>query len=179
MISLDRSVREQLTESVKILYEAKQEYERAKKYYEKVKQKETVKINNCFFTGCEKRSFQVCLKDGINYYNNPKKIRVTKISPQRFIWDVHKLKEKLKKQVYDRIVTRKYVITDYVQLVRYLKSCGVDPTIFKSYIKTEDKIDMKTFEKEYSTGKIKLSDVEGCYKIEDGEPYLRVSEVEI
>lgn len=179
MTSLDRSVKEQLTESVKNLYEAKLEYERAKKYYEAVKQKETVKINNCFFTSCSSRkTFQICLKDGMNYYNSPKKIRVTKVSPQKFHWNTKELKRKLKKHVYNKIVTRKYVIADYEELVKYLKSCGVDPAVFKSYITAEDKLDMKVFEKEYGIGNIKLSDVEGCYRVEDGEPYLRVAEVE-
>lgn len=179
MKNLDRSSREKIISSVKSLYEAKQEYERVKKYYEAVRERESVNISNFMFTNCKENenSFYVDLKEGINYYQNPKKLKILKIKPKKIHWNVEKLKTKLKKNIFDRVVEKKYVIVDYPQLVKYLKSCGVNPAIFKLYVEAEHKIDMKALEKEYSTGALKMSEVKGCYQVEEGSAYIKLTEV--
>lgn len=179
MKNLDRVNQEKITSSVRNLYEAKQAYERAKKYYESVRERESVNISNFMFTNCKEgeNGFFVNLKDGIGYYDNPKKLRVLKIKPKKIHWSVEKLKVKLKKQIFDRVVEKKYVIVDYPRLVKYLKSCGVNPAVFKMYVEAEYKIDMQALEKEYSTGTLKMSEVAGCYKLEEGTAYIKLTEV--
>lgn len=179
MKHLNKTIISDVTESVRKLYEAKQELEKATAYYQAVKNKESVTINNFFFQNCEENenNFFVDLKEGIRYYTDNVKLKVTKIRTKKIVWNLEKLKKKLSREKFQSITEKKYVINDMDNLIVYLKECGVNPAIFKSCIDVEYTLDEHALEKAYSTGKIKMSEVNGCYTVDMGESYIRLQEV--
>ena len=59
-------------------------------------------------------------------------------------------------------------------LVTYLKECGVDPKIFKSFIVTTKSVDTKELDRLEEIGKITTSQVQGCYTVKNQKPYFTV-----
>lgn len=100
---------------------------------------------------------------------------ITNVQPTSITWFADKLKEKLDKIIYKRIINRRYEIADYDGLVKYLKSCGVDPKVFKSYINVVDTVDTKKIDNMSKLGYIPAERIAGCYLVEMKNPYYKVS----
>lgn len=100
---------------------------------------------------------------------------ITNVQPTSITWFADKLKEKLDKAVYKRIINRRYEIADYEGLVKYLKSCGVDPKVFKSFINVIDTVDTKKIDNMSKLGYIPAERIAGCYLVEMKNPYYKVS----
>ena len=168
-----------IKQNVKRLYELQAEKKKFDKYYEEVRKKEQLCISNFFFSNVPKcdNSFEVQLSEGVTYYENPVKLRVTNVRTKKVIWKTDKLKEKLGKQRIQRILNKTYTVNDMNGLIAYLKTCGVDPKKFKSFIDVEEQVDEIKLEELYNTGEIKQKEVEGCYKIELGNPYIKITEL--
>lgn len=165
--------------SVRRLYEAQEEKKKFDFYYDEVRKKEQLIISNYMFSNLPKNesSFEITLDEGMTYYANHKKLRVTRIRKKKIIWFLDKLKEKLSKDSYKKVVNKTYTINDMDGLIRYLKNCGVNPKKFKYYIDVEEKINETALDECSALGEIKKRDIEGCYKVEIGEPYIRLTEL--
>jgi hypothetical protein len=72
-------------------------------------------------------------------------------------------------------VVKRYNIIDMEGLIKYLKSCGVNPTKFKSYIGVEKSVNMNAFNQLYDLGEIQKSDIEGCYTVNKSASYLKIN----
>lgn len=167
----------QIEGSVRRLYEAKKEKEKTDKYYDAVKKKESVAISNFIFSNVkDSDGFDITLSEGVAYYENHKHLHVTRVRAKKVIWDVKKLKEKMDKEKFNAVVTKQYTITDMNGLIRYLKSCGVDPKKFKKYLEVTQSVDEKTLDQLYNTGVITKNDISGCYEVKMSEPYIRITE---
>lgn len=179
MKRLDKSVSRDIAECVRRLYEAQQSFKKTEKWYAEVKKKEQLAISNFMFQFCDpgEKSFQVELKEGMEYYTDHKKLSVAKVRKQKVVFDLAKLKQKLTKKKYRSIVNREYIISDYEGLTQYLKECGVEPKKFKSFICVEETLDETRLECESGRGNIKQSDLVGCYRVEQGEPYIKITEL--
>ena len=169
----------QIKDSVRKLYDAQQEKKQFDKYYEEVRKKEQLSISNFMFTNLPKdqNSFEIELDEGVGYYTNHMKLNVTRIRTKRVTWLLDKLKQKLRKDIYKDVVDKTYTINDIQGLIKYLKSCGVDAKKFKKFIDVDETLNETKLNTYYETGALKKSDIEGCYDVKMGEPYIRLTEL--
>lgn len=169
----------QIKDSVRKLYDAQQEKKQFDKYYDEVRKKEQLSISNFMFTNLPKdqNSFEIELDEGVGYYTNHMKLNVTRIRTKRVTWLLDKLKQKLGKDTYKDVVDKTYTINDIQGLIKYLKSCGVDPRKFKKFIDVDETLNETKLNTYYETGALKKSDIEGCYDVKVGEPYIRLTEL--
>lgn len=170
-----------IKDSVRKLYDAQQEKKQFDKYYEEVRKKEQIAVSNFMFTNLPKdqNSFDIELDEGANYYTNHIKLRVTRVRTKKITWLLDKLKQKLNKDTYKDLVDKTYTISDMQGLIKYLKSCGVDPKKFKKYIEVEEQLNeikLNTYY-DYETGALDKKDIEGCYTVKMGEPYIKITEL--
>ena len=169
----------QIKDSVRKLYDAQQEKKQFDKYYEEVRKKEQLSISNFMFTNLPKgkNNFEIELDEGVGYYTNHMKLNVTRIRTKRVTWLLDKLKQKLGKDIYKDVVDKTYTINDIQGLIKYLKSCGVDAKKFKKFIDVNETLNETKLNTYYETGALKKSDIEGCYDVKMGEPYIRLTEL--
>lgn len=164
--------------SVRLLYEAKKEKDRVLKHYEEVKKKEQVVISNFMFTHLPKNigTFDIVLDEGMTYYSNHVKLTVTRVRTKKILWNIKKLKKALSKKIYNQCVDKTYTINNMKGLVEYLKECGVDAREFKKYITVSETVNNQKMDDLSALGEIKASDIEDCYELKIGEPYIRLTE---
>lgn len=168
-----------IKDSVRKLYDAQQEKKQFDKYYEEVRKKEQIAVSNFMFTNLPKdqNSFDIELDEGANYYTNHIKLRVTRVRTKKITWLLDKLKQKLNKDTYKDLVDKTYTISDMQGLIKYLKSCWVDPKKFKKYIEVEEQLNEIKLNTYYETGALDKKDIEGCYTVKMGEPYIKITEL--
>lgn len=170
-----------IKDSVRRLYELGQEKKKFDEYYNQVRKKEQLMVSNFMFSNLPKdeNSFEITLDEGISFYTNPKKVIVTRIRTKKVFWLVEKLKEKLDKKTYNKIVDKTYTINDIEGLIKYLKSCGVDAKKFKKFIEVNEEVDGTELNNLYDRGEIKKKQIEDCYEVKLGEPYIRITEQKV
>ena len=167
----------QIEGNVRRLYDAKCEYDKVKKYYDETKKKESVAISNYMFSNMPgENGFDITLSEGCTYYDNPKKLHVTRARRKKVVWNVGMLKERLSKDKRKAVIKKEYAIADIDGLVSYLKSCGVDPKKFKSFLNVTETVDEKTLNNLFDVGVVTKTDVKGCYDVEMSEPYIVITE---
>lgn len=166
-------------DNVRRLYDAQCEKKRFDKYYEEVKKKEQLSISNFMFTQLprDQNSFEIELDEGEAYYTNHVKLRVTNVRTKKVTWMLDKLKQSIGKDVYKDVVYKTYTVNDMQGLIKYLKSCGVDPKKFKKFIDVTEELDETKFDTYYETGALKKEDIAGCYDVKLGDPYIRLTEL--
>ncbi len=97
--------------------------------------------------------------------------RVQKVNVQ---WNISKLCKAVGKQISKAIIHKRYEINNMEGLIAYLKECGVDPKVFKSYINVEESVDVKELERLEELGKISKEQLTGCYSTKCQKPYYQV-----
>lgn len=168
-----------IKDSVRKLYDAQQEKKQFDKYYQEVRKKEQLAISNFMFTSLPKgqNSFEIELDEGAGYYTNHVKLNVTRVRTKKVTWLLDKLKQKVGKDIYSEVVNKTYTVNDMQGLIRYLKTCGVDPKKFKRFIDVTEELDETKLDTYYETGALKTKDIEGCYTVKMGELYIRITEL--
>lgn len=164
--------------SVRRLYELQKEKKNFDKYYNEVRNKEQVSISNFMFSNLEKgtETFEITLDDGYEYYKDNKQLKITKVRTKKITWLLDKLKEKLSKETQKQVINKTYTIKDFNGLVKYLKACGVDAKKFKKYIEVQEELNEVELNRLYEVGKISKKEINGCYELKLGEPYIRITE---
>ena len=167
-----------IKDSVRKLYEAQKRKKKVDEYYNEVRKKEQLAISNYIFSMLQKgeNSFDITLDDGEDYYANHVKLKVTRVRKKSITWDIDKLKKKLDKKVIKKIITKKYTINDMSGLVEYLKECGVNPKKFKKFLTVDEELNEVELNRLYDLGEIDKEQVNGCYKMEMSEPYIKLTE---
>lgn len=120
-------------------------------------------------------------KKGINEFSVVSPLGNIKVHPvvnKKIIWDVDKLKTKLDNDVFNEVIKKDYKINDMNGLIRYLKSCGVNPNKFKTYIDISQKVDNEKINELSEVGEITEKDIKGCYRIEYSSGYIKFSELD-
>ena len=170
-----------IKDSVRRLYELGQEKKKFDEYYNQVRKKEQLMVSNFMFSNLPKdeNSFEITLDEGISFYTNPTKVIVTRVRTKKVFWFIEKLKEKLDKKTYNEIVDKTYTINDIEGLIKYLKSCGVDAKKFKKFIEVNEEVDETKLNNLYDRGEIKKKQIEDCYEVKLGEPYIRITEQKV
>lgn len=167
----------QIEGNVRRLYEAKCEYDKVKKYYDETKKKESVAISNFMFSNMPgENGFDITLSEGCTYYDNPKKLHVTRARRKKVVWNVEMLKERMSKDKRKAVIKKEYAIADMDGLITYLKSCGVDPKKFKTYLSVSESVGEKELNNLFEVGVITKNDIKGCYDVEMSEPYIVITE---
>lgn len=169
---------EQIKDSVQRLYKAQQDKKKFDQYYEDVRKKEQLCISNWMFSNLKngENSFTVKLDNGMDFYSNPVTVTVTKVRRKKITWNIEELKKKLSKEKFTTVVNKEYTVIDMPGLVKYLKSCGVDPKKFKKFINVSETLDETKLDTMYETGKLKQEEIRGCYTVGMSEPYFRITE---
>lgn len=99
---------------------------------------------------------------------------VNRIQKSSVEFDPDKLEKALGKLAKD-IIIKRYEIVDMTGLIAYLKECGVDPKVFKSFLNVSKTVDTRELDRLEELGKITASQVDGCYTIKYQNPYFTVS----
>jgi hypothetical protein len=90
-------------------------------------------------------------------------------------FDADKLENKLGKEYCQSFISKKYEVKDMSGLIEYLKSCGVNPKKFKSFLNITKVVNQKEIDQLFLTGKLSEKDVDGCYTTEKKNPYYTVT----
>lgn len=90
-------------------------------------------------------------------------------------WDAKKIEKRVPREVAKKVIRKQYYITDMNGLVRYLKSCGVDPNIFKMYLRIEKSVDQNEVDRLGELGQISVRAISGCYIVKCQKPYFTLS----
>lgn len=101
-------------------------------------------------------------------------LEVNRVQKSSVTFDADKLEKALSKDFRKDVILKKYEIVDMFGLVAYLKECGVDPKIFKSFLHVTKTVDVKELERLEETGKVSIEQLEGCYTIKYQKPYFTV-----
>jgi hypothetical protein len=99
---------------------------------------------------------------------------VNKIQKTSIVFDIDALENNLSKEMCKDVIDKSYTITDINRLIIYLKSCGVDPKVFKSFLNVTKTVDEKKFDKLADLGLIRKEQFEGCYTLKCKKPYFTV-----
>lgn len=158
-------IRQQVVE----LHNLEQKYKEISKQYKERKDKLTLAIKNYMYCnkGCDK-DFQFSV-------NEKQTLGVKKVIPTLIIWDADKLEQCLDKRSAKEVIQKTYTVTDMEGLVKYLKTCGVDPKKFKSFLYIEKRVDETKLEQLNALGEVAVEDLEGCYTTSTKSSYLRIS----
>lgn len=97
---------------------------------------------------------------------------VTRSQKSSVVFDADKLEVALGKKLAGQVIYKRYEIADILGLVTYLKECGVDPRIFKSFLTITKNVDVKELDRLEEIGKITLDQVKGCYTVSTSKPYF-------
>ena len=114
-----------------------------------------------------------------DFQNDNFSYKATIVDNKKIDFNVEMIEQILDKEVLDEILIKKYEITDYDGLIKYLKTLGANPKIFKQYIHCDKKIDKDKLNHCSELGFVSLDDLEGCYNISITSGYVRITETEL
>lgn len=169
---------QKVSDSVKALYKAQVDKKRFDRAYGEIQKKESLFLSNFIFSSFPKgeSSFTTVIKPD-TFSGEEKYVRVTRVRRKTVKWDTKKLRKSLGKKLFSSVVQKTYEVTDMQGLVDYLKQCGVDPKKFKQFVGVTEKVDTQKIDKLYLSGVITKKDISGCYDVDMGEPYIRLTEL--
>lgn len=99
---------------------------------------------------------------------------VNRVQKTSIVFDIDALENNLSKEMCKDVIDKSYTITDINRLIIYLKSCGVDPKVFKSFVNVTKTVDTKKVDKLADLGLISEKQLEGCYTLKRQKPYFTV-----
>lgn len=101
-------------------------------------------------------------------------IQVSKVERTTIEWLPEKLRKRVTLPVWRKLVRKHYEVTDMPGLIQYLKSCGVDPNIFKAFINVTETVDEKAIERLGDLGELTPHNIAGCYLVHTSKPYYKL-----
>lgn len=100
------------------------------------------------------------------------------IQSNKIVWDMDKLKSNIGKELFNEVTDKTYTINDYKGLVKYLKSCGVNPKKFAQFINVEKKVNNKRVDELSELGEITVEDLQDTYTLEKISEYVKFYDLE-
>lgn len=168
----DKFQNEKIRSSVLELYSLQLLFKKQKEEYEKKKNDIEVRIRNYMFVnGFDRFHFLNQEED--------KDIKVCNVKRRSVSFDIPKMEQKLDAETLSKFLLKKYYIKDFKDLVKYLKSCGVDKKKFLSFIECEKSVDTKELDRLGDIGEINISDLKGCYEVTENIGYIKITESDI
>lgn len=108
-------------------------------------------------------------------FDDTKSFVVTRIQSSRVEFNPDKLEKVLGKELSRDVIQKHYEIVDMNGLVTYLKECGIDPKVFKSFISVRKTVNTKELDRLEELGKITAEQIKGCYTVKSQSPYFTVN----
>ena len=162
---------EECKQSILKFFQKKRKFEQIQKKFNEIKADFYSDMEDYF--RCNDIECQFIIEgDG---FSNTEKIAVTRIQSSKIEFNPDKLEKSLCKELSCGVIHKQYEITDMAGLVSYLRKCGVDPEVFKSFILVRKSVNEKELDKLESLGKITVEQIKGCYTIKSQNPYFTVS----
>lgn len=104
-----------------------------------------------------------------------KKFVVTRVQSSRVEFNPDKLEKALGKELSRDVIQKHYEIIDISGLITYLKECGIDSKVFKSFISIKKTVNTKELDRLEELGKITAEQIKGCYTVKSQNPYFTVN----
>lgn len=156
-------------QSVLKFFQKKQKYEAITTQFNEIKQQFYDDMEDYFqANGIDKLSFESEEFDDAS-------MTVTKVQTTSIKFNPDKLEKAIGSEYAKQVIHKSYEITDMNALIVYLKECGVDPKIFKSFITVSKKVDAKALDNLEELGKIEAKQIKGCYSVSVGSPYFKIA----
>lgn len=105
-------------------------------------------------------------------------LKLTKVQRTSVKWNIDRLKQVFGKKISRQFIRKKYEIKNFDGLVEYLKTCGVNPKKFSTFLNVTEEVDENAIDNLYQLGKVKNEDLETCYSVNLHEPYFRITKIE-
>lgn len=156
--------------AAKLYFQAQREYKKAQEKFGEIK-KDFYGIMSDYYEYNSIEGGKVFFDKGVD---SPPLV-VTRVQNTRIKFDPEKLEKALGKTLSEDVIVKRYTINDMLGLVSYLKQCGVDPKVFKSFITVSKTVDDKALDQLESIGKITAEQIKGCYTVNKDRPYFTVS----
>lgn len=151
-------------------YSKQQEAKRAKDEVDHMKPEFEAEMDNFFNElGAKRVAF-----DGDQSYTGCK-LFVRKVERTSIEWNADRLEQRIPKKLAKQIIKKKYCIDNMHGLTEYLKSCGVDPKVFKKFLRIERTVDQKEVDRLSELGQLTVRDINGCYYVSCQKPYFTLS----
>lgn len=165
---MSMKISERTARAIALFAEKKQKYDRATKSFNEYKAEFEEEMEACFEHELAGRRKNIVVDVG------GKTITVTRVAKTSIEWFADKLRQHVTKEVFSQCVKKRYEISDMKGLTRYLKSCGVDPKMFKQFISVEEVIDPDAIDRASERGLLETRDIRGCYLVHCSKPYYQV-----
>lgn len=165
---MSKRISEHTARAIALFAEKKRRYDKATKQFGEYKAEFEEAMEECFeheLAGTRKN---------ITVDVDGKSITVTRVAKTTIEWFADKLRQHVMKEVFSQCVKKRYEISDMKGLTRYLKSCGVDPKIFKQFISVEEVIDPDAIDRVSERGLLETRDIRGCYLVHCSKPYYQI-----
>ena len=166
-------VKKSASELVLWFFQARESFQETKDEFEKLKTSFEGDMEEFFKATPDEKT----RKFSYDEFDEGFSLSVTRAQRVDVSFDADKLEKALGKQAKS-VVLKRYEVTDMSGLISYLKECGVDPKIFKSFIEVSKTVDTKMLDNLEERGKISKSQIEGCYSVKVGKPYFIVKKQE-
>ena len=125
--------------------------------------------------GASKLTFTVGYDDEDNTRAVGGEYTVTKCQKRRVVFDIAKLKRKLGKKKFKAVSTVTCSCFDIDGLAKYVKSLGGEFDVFKSFFNVTTEVDESEVNRLSEIGEITAEDIEGCYSVNEGKHWYKVS----
>lgn len=125
--------------------------------------------------GASKLTFTVGYDDEDNTRAVGGEYTVTRCQKRRVVFDIVKLKHKLGKKKFKAVSMATWNCFDIDGLAKYVKSLGGEFDVFKSFFNVTTEVDESEVNRLSEIGEITAEDIEGCYSVNEGKPWYKVS----
>lgn len=105
-------------------------------------------------------------------------IKLNKVCRTTIKWNIAKLQKILPRKYAKDVIRKRYEIVNFNGLVEYLKSCRVNPAIFKKYICVAESIDEKALDNLFQLGKISRKEIDECCEIDVSTSYYKLKKID-
>ena len=155
------------------LFEIREKFSVMKKTFEEESKALETSIKNFMYANgnVDNITLRYQEKDEVN---GPTVLKVLKVSPVKIKWLPEKLEKALGKERCSGLIEKTYIIEDMDGLIKYLKSCGVNPKKFKSFLRIDKKVNPDVLKQMDELGEISSDEVKGCYEATNVSSYLKI-----
>lgn len=161
-------------EAVIEFYENQEKFKSIKETYEKRREELQCVIRK--YIDDEGLKYFRFLADSGVFKNANSILKVNNVKQKKVNFDIPKLKKSISKETFNKIVKKEYKIDDMEGLIDYLKKCGVNPKVFKSFLIITETVDQNVVNELGESGELKLEDLKGCYEVSENVGYIKITE---
>lgn len=168
MGKVNRISEDEFAEAVSLLHEKTQRFKEVEAKFKQIKA-ECTRIIDAYFKENDTKTVTVDMSDIF-----PGSIKVSQVQRVSVNFDAGKVERALPKSIASKVISKKYEINDIDGLVAYLKSCGVDPKIFKSFLSITKSVNVRELERLNELGEFDEHDLDGCFSVTRSDPYYKL-----